>query len=65
VILRMSCSSCGEVDLPSNDILLLVQDGDEEGTYCFVCPECDELQDKPASATIAALLEALGVPLGH
>ncbi len=39
MILRTSCPSCGEVDLASNDVLLLVQDdGDEEGTYCFVCP---------------------------
>jgi rRNA maturation protein Nop10 len=64
--IRTPCPGCGddhEVDLAPEQILLLVGE-ESEGSYVFVCPECGELQDKPAPPKIAAVLEEAGVPRG-
>lgn len=61
---RTTCPGCNgrEVDLMSDDILLLFRGDDEEGTYAFVCPQCGELQDKPAPRRLAQVLIVAEVP---
>jgi hypothetical protein len=62
--IRTTCPGCEgrEVDLPSEAILLMFREEDREGTYAFVCPECEALQCKPAEVKIATLLMCAGVP---
>lgn len=61
---RTLCPDCAiEVDVKSDAILLLLQGDEEEGSYAFVCPQCDAFQDKPAPRKIAMLLIAAGCPL--
>ncbi len=63
MMVRTTCPACDiEVDLATESILLLFGDEDEEGTYAFVCPVCDSLQDKAADKKLAMLLMAAGVP---
>jgi hypothetical protein len=44
-------------------ILLSVKDEGSEGTYCFVCPVCQEDVEKQADRKIVALLVSAGVPV--
>jgi hypothetical protein len=63
---RTLCPNCDhEVDVRSPEILLMARDDEEEGTYAFLCPDCETLQDKPAPKKITLLLIAAGEPSGH
>jgi hypothetical protein len=56
---RTRCPTCClEVDVPSTEIFMTIREGDEEGTYLFVCGECEMVQDKPADIMTAKLLIA-------
>jgi predicted RNA-binding Zn-ribbon protein involved in translation (DUF1610 family) len=58
---RTSCHGCNDaVDVPAEAILLRHLLDAEEGSYTFQCPECGAIEDKPASATIAAILLTAG-----
>jgi hypothetical protein len=55
---RTSCHGCNDadVDVPAEAILLRHLLDADEGSYTFQCPECGAIEDKPASARVAALL---------
>jgi hypothetical protein len=63
VIVRTTCPGCKgrEVDLGVEAILLILDPDELTGRYIFVCPSCDQLQDKFAEPRIASLLITAGV----
>jgi hypothetical protein len=42
-------------------ILLTVESQSGEGTYSFVCPDCEDVVEKPADRKIVTLLKSVGV----
>jgi hypothetical protein len=64
--IRTTCPTCDdrEVDIPSGGILLLIGESEEEGSYSFMCPDCETIQDKPAEKRVADVLIEAGVPRG-
>jgi hypothetical protein len=66
--IRVSCPSCGAVDLTPADIRLTVVQAEDvpvgpESRYDFHCPSCAERVEKPADERIARLLSTGGVPV--
>lgn len=66
--IRVSCPSCGAVDLTPADVRLTVVQGEgvpvgPESHYDFHCPSCTERVEKPADERIARLLSTGGVPV--
>lgn len=59
--IRASCPSCGDVQLEPSDLLVRVCADDNEGSYCFNCPECGYGVAKDASPRIVELLVSTGV----
>lgn len=55
--IRTSCPECGEVDLPAEQVFLVIDDADT-GSYSFFCPLCKDQIDKRADAKIINLLLA-------
>lgn len=63
--IRANCPQCGEVELPSLSIVLEIAPGEEEGTYTFVCPVCEQSVEKPADRRIVLLLRSAGVTIAE
>ena len=59
--IRASCSTCGDVQLQPSDLLVRVCADDNQGSYCFNCPECGFGVAKDASPRIVELLVSTGV----
>lgn len=59
--IKASCPVCGEVDLTSADITLLVCNHRPMSYYAFTCPQCREDIRKPANDHIVSLLMSGGV----
>lgn len=59
--IRASCPSCGDVQLHPGDLLVRVCADDNQGSYCFNCPECGFGVAKDAGARIVELLVSTGV----
>jgi hypothetical protein len=60
VIIKATCTACGEVDLKVEQIRLRIRAG-EEASYSFDCPVCEDTIVKPADARIVQLLVSGGV----
>lgn len=61
--IRASCPSCGDVELTSSDVTVLVCSTNDEGAYAFQCPECRVAVTKPAEPRVVDLLVSTGVKL--
>jgi predicted RNA-binding Zn-ribbon protein involved in translation (DUF1610 family) len=61
--IRASCPSCGDVELTSTDVTVLVCSTNNEGAYAFQCPECRVAVTKPAEPRVVDLLVSTGVKL--
>ena len=61
--IRASCPSCGDVELTSRDVKVLVCTTTDEGSYTFKCPSCLLAVSKPAESRIVDLLVSAGVGL--
>ena len=61
--IRASCPSCGDVELTSTDVTVLVCSTNNEGAYAFQCPECRVAVTKPAEPRVVDLLVSTGVRL--
>ena len=61
--IRASCPSCGDVELTSGDVTVLVCSTNNEGAYAFQCPECRLAITKPAEPRVVDLLVSTGVKL--
>ena len=61
--IRASCPSCGDVELTSTDVTVLVCSTNNEGAYAFQCPDCRVAITKPAEPRVVDLLVSTGVKL--
>lgn len=61
--IRANCPTCGDVQLKAGQLVVRVCSDDDQGSYCFTCPECDRAVAKEASQRIVDLLVSSGVRL--
>jgi hypothetical protein len=59
--IRASCTTCGDVELTTRDLVVRVCADDNSGTYNFRCPACAMRVAKAAERHIVDLLGASGV----
>jgi hypothetical protein len=59
--IKASCPSCGEVEMTSNDVLLMVCSYAPLSYYSFCCPSCSSEVRKPADDHVISLLMSGGV----
>ena len=59
--IKASCPACGEVELTSSDVTLMVCSYAPQSYYTFVCPKCTEDVRKPADDHVISLLMSGGV----
>ena len=61
--IRASCPTCGDVELTSGDVTVLVCSTTDVSSYAFQCPTCDVAVTKPAEPRVVDLLVSTGVKL--
>jgi len=59
--IKASCPSCGEVELTSDDVRLMVCSHPPFSYYAFDCPGCASEVRKPADEHVVSLLMSGGV----
>lgn len=59
VVLSVFCPSCGEVDLTSDQVWLVIASAADRSHYGFRCSTCDQSVRRHADETVVALLAAL------
>jgi len=59
--IKASCPTCGEVELTSHDITLMVCSHPSLSYYAFTCPTCDDEVRKAADDHVVSLLMSGGV----
>jgi hypothetical protein len=59
--IKASCPSCGEVEMTSKDVSLMVCSHPPLSYYAFDCPSCREEVRKPADDHVISLLMSGGV----
>lgn len=60
--IKTTCSSCGNIELRSDDLTLELAASETTGQYRFCCPYCESAQYRPATERVVAILLAIGVP---
>ena len=60
--IKTTCSSCGDVELRSDDLTLELAASQATGQYRFTCPYCERFEYRPANERVVAILLATGVP---
>ena len=58
-VLSVLCPSCGEVDLMSDQVWLVIASAAERSHYRFRCSTCDQSVRRHADETVIALLAEL------
>lgn len=61
--IRASCPECGDVELTTRDVRVLLCSTTNEGSYAFRCPVCRLAVSKPAEARVVDVLVSSGVRL--
>ncbi len=61
--IRASCPTCGDVEMTTDDVQVMVCTTTNEGSYAFLCPGCSLAVSKPAELDVVDLLVASGVRL--
>lgn len=61
--IRASCPTCGDVELTTGDVRVLLCSTTNEGSYAFRCPACRLAVSKPAEARVVDVLVSSGVRL--
>lgn len=61
--IRVSCPDCGDTEITTADMVVLVCAEDNAGSYRFRCPECGMTTVKGAEQRIVDLLVSSGVRL--
>lgn len=61
--IRATCPSCGDVDLTTAEVRVMVCSTTSESTYAFTCPGCRLAVTKPADTRVVDVLVASGVAL--
>ena len=59
--IKASCPGCGEVELTSSDVTLMVCSHAPQSYYTFTCPSCSDEVRKPADDHVVSLLMSGGV----
>lgn len=63
--IKATCPVCGEVDLTSADVALVVCSVPDWSYYAFDCPGCVAQVRKPADRRVVSLLLSGGVEVTH
>ena len=61
--IRASCPTCGDVELSTAEVQVLMCSSTSEGSYVFRCPTCELAVSKPAEPNVVDVLVASGVSL--
>src|SRR5688500_499191 len=61
--IKASCPTCGDVELTTRDVQVLLCATTNQGSYAFRCPDCRLAVSKPAEARVVDVLVASGVRL--
>lgn len=61
--IRATCPTCGDVELSSDDMQVLVCSSDQSAAYSFQCPECLVMITKPTDHRVVDVLVSSGVAL--
>lgn len=61
--IKATCPDCGDVELTTKDMRVLVCADDNGGSYTFVCPSCRLAVAKPAEQRVVDVLVSSGVRL--
>lgn len=59
--IKASCHFCGDVELTSEQVRLVVCTVESWSYYAFVCPQCGNTITKPANNDVIRLLRSGGV----
>ena len=59
VVLSVLCPSCGEVDLSSDQVWLVIANSPNRSHYLFRCTTCEQAVSRHADDTVIALLAEL------
>ena len=59
--IRATCSTCGDVELSSDDMQVLVCNTDKSAAYAFRCPVCRLMITKPTDHRVVDVLVSSGV----
>jgi predicted RNA-binding Zn-ribbon protein involved in translation (DUF1610 family) len=59
VVLSVLCPSCGEVDLTSDQVWLVITSAKSRSHYRFRCSDCGQSVSRHADDTVVALLSEL------
>ena len=62
-MIRASCPTCGDVELTTRDVRVLLCSTTYESSYAFQCPSCRMAVSKPAEARVVDVLLASGISL--
>lgn len=62
-MIRASCPTCGDVELTTNDVRVLLCSSTYESSYAFQCPTCRLAVTKPAEPRVVDVLLASGIAL--
>ena len=62
-MIRASCPTCGDVELTTRDVRVLLCSTTYESSYAFQCPSCRVAVSKPAEARVVDVLLASGIAL--
>lgn len=60
-IIRVTCFDCGNVDLTTSDVTVIVCTADNSGSFRFCCPKCRKYTNKQIEPRTISLLVATGV----
>lgn len=63
--IRVTCDSCGDIDLASNEVTARSCLDDDRNEYRFHCPKCELVTVKRTDFRVVKLLEANGVPVEY
>lgn len=61
--IKASCPTCGDVELTTRDVQVLLCATTNQGSYAFRCPTCRVAVSKQAEARVVDVLVASGVQL--
>ncbi|QGG96301.1 hypothetical protein [Actinomarinicola tropica] len=59
--IRATCGACGDVELTTADVQVMISEETGEGTYSFRCPHCQDVVVKGSPRHTIDLLVSAGV----
>lgn len=62
-MIRASCPTCGDVELTTRDVRVLLCSTTYQSSYAFQCPSCRVAVTKPAEPRVVDVLLASGITL--